>query len=134
MFHQIKPLESGILVSGISKVWEYTDGCANKYMCALAVYLMTLLSSSYGIITDLEINSPGHRENFVDGLNAMYKYYLKRKMEIIGKLSSNDISDIGIIPSASKEVSAKFADQRIKIINNKERLNGLKVRTNIQKR
>ena len=54
-------------------------------------------------------------------------------MELIGKLESNYTSNIGIIPSASKDISIKFADQCLHIINNKERLNGLKVITKMQK-
>ena len=77
-------------MSGMSKVWEDTDGCAKQYMCDLAIYLTTVLSSSYGIITDRTINEPGHGMNVVDGLNATDKRYLKGKMEIIGKLGSND--------------------------------------------
>ena len=41
---------SGILVSGMSTVWEDTNGFDNQYMYALAIYLMTVLSYSYGII------------------------------------------------------------------------------------
>ena len=59
-------------------------------MCALSIYLITLLSPLYGIITDLAINAPGHGNNVVDGLNETGKHYLKEKMEIIGKLVSND--------------------------------------------
>ena len=36
--------------------------------------------------------------------------------------------------SASKDVSIKFSDQCIHIINDKERINGLKGNTKIQKR
>ena len=36
--------ESGRLVSIMSTVWEDTDDCANKYRCALAIYLITVLS------------------------------------------------------------------------------------------
>ena len=64
-------------MSGISTVWEYTDGCANQYRCTLAIYLMTMLSYSYGIIMNRAINSPGHEDNVVDGLNATDKCYLK---------------------------------------------------------
>ena len=59
-------------MSGISTVWEDTDGCAEKYMCALAIYLMAVLSSSYGIIMDIIINAPVHGNNVVDGINATY--------------------------------------------------------------
>ena len=52
-------------------------------------------------------------------------------MELISKLASNNTSKIEMLPSASKEVSIKFEDQCINIINNKELLNGLKGITKI---
>ena len=54
----------------MSTVWEDTNGCAKQYKCALAIYLMIVLSSSYGIIMDHEINAPRHGKNFVDGINV----------------------------------------------------------------
>ena len=80
---------------------------------------MTVLSSSYDIITDRAINAPDHGNNVVDGLNSMEKVYFKEQMELIGKLGSKDISRIGILPSASKFTSVKFVDECIKILNNK---------------
>ena len=47
-------------------------------------------------------------------------------MELIGKLTSNDTKNIGMLPSASKGVYVKISDQHIHIFNNKDRLNGLK--------
>ena len=47
-------------------------------------------------------------------------------MEPIDKLAGKDTSNIGMLPSASKYVSNKFADQCIHILNNKQRLNILK--------
>ena len=41
---------------------------------------------------DREINAPGYRKNFVDGINATDKHYLKEKMELLGRLASNDMS------------------------------------------
>ena len=43
LVHLLLFLESGIFVSGMSTVWEDTDGCSKEYMCALAIYLMTVL-------------------------------------------------------------------------------------------
>ena len=134
MVHPLKTfLESGIVVPSISAVWEDTDGCAQKYMHALAIYLMTVLSSSYGIIMDRAINAPGHGKNVVDGINATNKRYLKGLIELMGKLASNDTKNIGMIPSASKDVSINFVDQCLHILKNKEILNGLKSSTKIQK-
>ena len=70
MFHILFLLESEILLSSMSTVWEDTDGCAKKYMCSLDIYLMAMLSSSYGITMDCAINTPVHGNNVVDGLNA----------------------------------------------------------------
>ena len=46
-------------------------------ICALGVYLLNVLSSSYGIIMDLAINAPLHGKNFVGGINAADICYLK---------------------------------------------------------
>ena len=74
MVHILKIfLESGKIVSGMSKVWEDTDGCENQHMCDLVIYLMTVLSSSYGIIMHRAINAPVHKNNVVDGLNETYR-------------------------------------------------------------
>ena len=55
-------------------------------------------------------------------------------MEFIGKLGSNDTTNIVMLPSSSIDVFIKFTDQCIKIINNKERFNGLKGSTINQER
>ena len=64
----------------MSTIWEDSDGCANKYISALSTYLMTALSSSYGIIMDRAINALGHGKDVVHGINATEKRYLKGKM------------------------------------------------------
>ena len=94
---------------------------------------MTVFSSSYGIITHRAINAPGHGENVVDELNATDKTYLKGEMELMVKLVSNYTKNIGMLTSASKDVSIKFSYQCLHIINNKEILNGLKGSPKIQK-
>ena len=70
-------------MSVISTVWEDTNGCAKQYRCALAIYVMNVLSYSYGIIIYHAINAPGHEKNVVDGLNAMDKQYLKGKWNLL---------------------------------------------------
>ena len=80
---------------------------------------MTVLSSSYGIIMDCANIAPGHGNNVVDGLNGAEKLYLKEEMELIGKLGSNYTTWIGILTSASKDVSIQFAYQFLHILNDK---------------
>ena len=64
-------------MSGMSTVWEDTYGCARQFSCDLSIFLITVSSSSYGIIMDCAINAPGQGNNSVDGLNATDKSYLK---------------------------------------------------------
>ena len=47
------------------------DGCAEKYSCASALYLMSVMSQTYSIIIDRGISAPGHRKEVVDVLNAV---------------------------------------------------------------
>ena len=68
----------------MSKVWEDTTGCAKKYRCDLSIHLITVLSSSYGITMYRAINTPGHGNNVVDGMNATDKRYLKGGNETYG--------------------------------------------------
>ena len=70
-----------------------------------------------------EINSPVHGKNVIDGLNATGKRYLKGEMELMGKLSINDTTNIEMLPSASKYVYISFAYPCLHILNNKERFN-----------
>ena len=55
----------------MSKLWGNTNVCAKQYRCDLDLYLMAVLSASYGIITDSAINAPGYGNNVFDGFNAM---------------------------------------------------------------
>ena len=47
-------------------------------------------------------------------------------MELIGKLGSNNTTKIGMLTSASKDVSIKLVDQCLIFFNNKEILDGIK--------
>ena len=70
MIHLFKIIELGIFVSVIWTVWEENGVCEKQYMCALDIYLMTVLSSLYGIIMDSAIDAPDHGNNVVDCINA----------------------------------------------------------------
>ena len=59
----------------MSKFLEDIDGCVKQYRCVLAIYLITVLSSSCGIIMDRAINAPGHVHNFVYGIMQRQKLF-----------------------------------------------------------
>ena len=47
--------EQKLLTSTLSKIWENTDGHAEQYRCASALYLMSVLSQCHLIILDIVI-------------------------------------------------------------------------------
>ena len=63
-------------MSILSTIWENTDGCADKYRCASALYLMSVLSQRHSIIFYWGISAPGHGKEVVDGLNYIYKRFM----------------------------------------------------------
>ena len=60
-----------VLTKSLITIWENTDGCAEQYICASALYLMSEMSQTYSIIIDRGISAPGHGKEVVDGLNAV---------------------------------------------------------------
>ena len=77
----IEPLkEQKILTPTLSKRWENTHGCAEKYRCASALYLMSFLSQCFSIIIDKGIISPGNGKDVVNGINTIDKRYIYQFM------------------------------------------------------
>ena len=70
------PNNKRVLTTSLSTIWENTDGCAEQYRCASALYLMSVMSQTYSIIIDRGISAPGHGKKLVDGLNAFDKRYI----------------------------------------------------------
>ena len=44
--------EKTLLTTSLSTIWESTDGCAKQYICASALYLMSVMSQCYSVIID----------------------------------------------------------------------------------
>ena len=63
-------------MSTLSTIWENTDGCAEQYICASAIYLMPVLSQRHPIIFDRFISAPGNDKDVVVGINAIDKRYI----------------------------------------------------------
>ena len=59
-----------LLFAYLTNILENTNGCAEKYGCSNALYLLSMLAHAYNIIIDCVVRSPGHGSEFVDGLNA----------------------------------------------------------------
>ena len=97
-----------VLTTSLSTIWENTDGCAEQYRCASALYLMSVMSQIYSIIIDRIISAPGHGKEVVDGLNAVDKRYIYQL--------SNDINRLlcAVIVAASCLLSS---DKKSKILH-----------------
>ena len=67
-------------MSTFSTIWENNDGCAEQYICATELYLVSFLSQSHSIIFYRGISAPGHGKLMVDGLNSVDKRYMYQLM------------------------------------------------------
>ena len=54
-------------------MWDQTDGCAKKYKCSIAYYLMSYLSTAYQTVFDRAVDTPDNGKDVVDGFNAVQK-------------------------------------------------------------
>ena len=72
--------EQKLLTSALSTIWENTDGCAEQYRCASALYLMSVFSQCQSIIIDWGVSATGHRKAVADGINDIDKRYIYQLM------------------------------------------------------
>ena len=57
---------------------EDTDGCSKQYRSSSSLYLISVISMTYGIVIDHAVGTPEHGKNVVDKLNAVDKRYLRK--------------------------------------------------------
>ena len=72
--------ERKVFTSSLSKIWENTDGCAEQYICASEIYLMSVMLKCYSVIIYRGISAPGHGKEVCDGINAIEKLYIYHLM------------------------------------------------------
>ena len=77
------------MTTSLIKIWENTDGCDEQYICASAIYLLSVMSQCYSIIIDRGISAPGHVKEVVDGINAVDKRYIYQLMSTVQLPGSN---------------------------------------------
>ena len=84
------------MTSALSKVWENTDGCAEQYICASKIYLMSVMTQFYSVIIDRGISAPGNVKELVIGINDIYKRYIYQLMSNV-KLPVSKTFDSNIL-------------------------------------
>ena len=72
--------EQKVLTSKLSAIQKNTNGCAEKYRCASAIYLMSVLSQCFSIVIYQGISAPGHGKEVVYGVNDIDKRYIYQLM------------------------------------------------------
>ena len=65
-----------VMTTYFSTIWKNTDGCAEQYICASALYLMSVMFQCYSVTIDRGISAPRHGKEVVDGINAVDKCYI----------------------------------------------------------
>ena len=68
------------MTSTLSTTWENTDGCAEQYIYASALYLVSVLSQCHSIVIYRGISAPGHGKEVVHGLNFIFNRYMYQLM------------------------------------------------------
>ena len=51
-----------VLTTSLSLIWENTDGCAEQYRCASAMYPLSVMYHYYSIIIYRGISAPWHEK------------------------------------------------------------------------
>ena len=75
--------QQNIMSNALSTIWENTDGCDEHYICATALYLLSILSQAFSVIIDCIMSAPGHGIEVVDGLNAIDKRFSLQLMSSV---------------------------------------------------
>ena len=72
--------QHNIMLGILSTIWENTYGCAEHYICATALYLMSIFSLEFYVIIDRGISAPGYGREVVYGLNTTDKRFIFQLM------------------------------------------------------
>ena len=71
------------IFSDIINSWYNTYGCADQYIFATALYLLSILLQAFNIIIDRGISVQVHGKEVVDGLNYTHKRFIFHLMATI---------------------------------------------------
>ena len=92
-------------------MWENTDGCAEQYRCASALYLVSVLSQCYSIIIDLSISAPVHGKEVVDVIYSIDKRYMYQLMSNVQPSGSRKFHSKILMHSCTQKDDVSLAKQ-----------------------
>jgi hypothetical protein len=133
---EIKHYKEREIIGENSIVFDDTDGCSKQYRSGTALFLLTLLAVTHGVIIDRAVGAPGHGKDEVDGLNAVDKQFIAKKMSQATMPEDNDDDTTQRInPEAMVETSSKsIAKEAARLCRNENRIRGVKSEGKYRKR
>ena len=78
-------LDSGVDVGGLAlsdgllEILDDSDGCAEQYRCATALYMLHKLAEEEDLVYDRAIDAEGHGKTDIDGLSGGNKNQMSRQ-------------------------------------------------------
>ena len=113
------------MMSALSTIWENTNGCTEQYICATALYLMSVLSQRHSIIFDQVISAPGHGKELIDDLNATEKRYMYQFMSTVQLPGSKIIEKHILMHSCTKKEYVSLDKEFHKHLSNYDSKHGV---------
>jgi hypothetical protein len=127
--------DTGEVVTRTTTILDHLDGCSKQYRCGTAIYLLSVLSSQFGVTVDRMIGAPGHGKDVVDALNATTKKYIKQKMRMVSNPGSDECCDRKMkVHSVSETEATSFAMECLRLCTLEERKDGVKSSSKYAKR
>ena len=120
LMHERKSLTPGGLML------DTTDECGKQYRCVTALYLLSVLASKFNIIIDRVVGAPYHGKIKIDGLNAVDKIFLRKKMCMIGTPECSHESTRMNAHAMVGKCELSFAAECLRLCSDKSRLSGVK--------
>ena len=104
-------------------MWDQTDGCAKQYRCSIAYYMMSYLSTSYQIVLDRAVDTPGHGKDVLDGFNAVHKRYLATCLRIHSTPEQHKIDSKRMrVEAMSEKGEVSFAEDCKRLLDLRDKI------------
>ena len=90
---------------------EKKYGCDDHYRIATALYLLSMLSQEFSIITNCVIRAPGHNREVFDGLNDAKKRFLFQWMSTVQLLDEKCYDTHMVMHTVTRKSDVSLASE-----------------------
>ena len=85
------------------------------------MYVLNMLCINYDIIIDRAVCAPGHGKSIIDGMNAVDKHYLRKKMCISGSTRCDDLRTRMDMFAMKEKYALSFAKECARLCGDESR-------------